>query len=140
MKYMLYSFVFGLLLGGGVIYFFLNKSVPTQASMIISSSNPEANISEQSLQVKSKRKTVIAKASFKTDQKGTFTNDITLNRQELQYKHSFLFQGGYLMTSKTPLLDIAYSYDKLIISAKLGYSFRLKELDYGIGIGGRFSW
>lgn len=140
MKSILSSFLVGFILGGGVIYIFLNRSSTPRTSMIITSSNPNAMISEQSLQVKSKRKTVIAKASFKTDQKGTFTNEITLNRQELQYKHSFLFQGGYLITSKTPLLDIAYSYDNLIISAKLGYSFRLKELDYGIGIGGKLSW
>ncbi|MDK2818960.1 MAG: hypothetical protein KFW21_05885 [Spirochaetota bacterium] len=140
MKYMLYSFVFGLLLGGGVIYFFLNKSVPIQASMIISSSNPEANISNQTLDLTKKYTTIIATAVFETDQKGTFTSEIVLNRQDIQYKNSLIFQGGYLINSQTPLLDIAYSYDKLIISAKLGYSFRLKELDYGIGIGGRFSW
>jgi len=140
MKSILCSFVVGLIIGGVVIYLFLNNSSPARASMIITSSNPNATISEETLKVATKRKSVLITASFDTDKKGTFTNEITLNRQDLQYKHSLVFQGGYLITSQMPLLDIAYSYENLIISTKLGYSFRLKELDYGFGIGGKFSW
>ena len=140
MKAILSSFIVGVLLGGVAIYLFLNQYSVPRASMTITSSNPNATISKESLQVKSKRQVVEVTTSFDTDQKGIFTNKITLNRQDLQYKHSFVFQGGYLITSKTPLLDLAYSYENLIISAKVGYSFRLKELDYGFGIGGKLSF
>ena len=140
MKSILCSFVVGVIIGGVVIYLFLNNSSPARASMIITSSNPNAKITDESLEVKTKYKTVKAVALFTADKKGTFTNEITLNRQDLQYQHSLGFQVGYLITSKTPLLDLTYSYENLIISAKVGYSFRLKELDYGFGIGGKLSW
>ena len=140
MKSILCSFVVGVILGGVAIYLFLNNSSPARASMKITSSNPNATISEETLKVATKRKAVLITASFDTDQKGTFTNEITLNRQDLQYKHTLIFQGGYLINSQMPLLDIAYSYENLIISAKVGYSFRLKELDYGFGIGGKLNF
>ena len=140
MKSILCSFVVGVILGGVAIYLFLNNSSPARASMIITSSNPKATISEETLKVATRRKAVLITASFDTDQKGIFTNEITLNRQDLQYQHSLGFQVGYLITSKTPLLDLTYSYENLTVSAKVGYSFRLKELDYGFGIGGKVSF
>ena len=140
MKSILCSFVVGVIIGGVAIYLFLNNSSPARASMIITSSNPKATISEETLKVATRRKAVLITASFDTDQKGIFTNEITLNRQDLQYQHSLGFQVGYLITSKTPLLDLTYSYENLTVSAKVGYSFRLKELDYGFGIGGKVSF
>ena len=140
MKAVLSSFVIGVILGGVVIYLFLNQSSVPRASMKVTASHPNTKITEESLEVKTTYKTVKAVALFTADKKGTFTNEITINRQDLQYQHSLGFQVGYLITSKTPLLDLAYSYENLIVSAKVGYSFRLKELDYGFGIGGKLSW
>ena len=140
MKSILCSFVVGVILGGVAIYLFLNQYSVPRASMTITSSNPNATISEETLKVATRRKAVLITASFDTDQKGIFTNEITLNRQDLQYQHSLGFQVGYLITSKTPLLDLTYSYENLTVSAKVGYSFRLKELDYGFGIGGKVSF
>ena len=140
MKAVLSSFVIGVLLGGVVIYLFLNQASVPRASMKVTASHPNTKITEESLEVKTTYKTVKAVALFTADKKGTFTNEITINRQDLQYQHSLGFQVGYLITSKTPLLDLAYSYENLIVSAKVGYSFRLKELDYGFGIGGKVSW
>ena len=140
MKAVLSSFVFGVLLGSVAIYLFLNQSSVPRASMTITSSNPNATISDETLKVKTKRKAVLITSSFDTDQKGVFTNTITLNRQDLQFKHTIYGELSYLIVSQMPLLDLAYSYENLIISAKVGYSFRLKELDYGFGIGGKLSW
>ena len=140
MKSILCSFVVGVIIGGVVIYLFLNNSSPARASMIITSSNPNAKITDESLEVKTKYKTVKAVALFTADKKGTFTNEITINRQDLQYKYAIYGEVSYLIVSQMPLLDLTYSYENLIISAKVGYSFRLKELDYGFGIGGKLSW
>ncbi len=140
MKAVLSSFIVGVLIGGGAIYLFLNQYSVPRASIKVTASHPQTKITDESLEVKTTYKTVKAVALFTADKKGTFTNEITINRQDLQYKHSFVFQVGYLITSKTPLLDIAYSYENLIVSAKVGYSFRLKELDYGFGIGGKLSF
>ena len=140
MKAILSSFFIGILLGGVAIYLFLNQYSVPRASMKVTASHPQTKITDESLEVKTTYKTVKAVALFTADKKGTFTNEITINRQDLQYKHSLGFQVGYLITSKTPLLDIAYSYEHLIVSAKVGYSFRLKELDYGFGIGGKVSF
>ena len=140
MKSILCSFVVGVIIGGVAIYLFLNHSSVPRASMNITSSNPKATISEETLKVATRRKAVLITASFDTDQKGVFTNEITLNRQDLQYKHAIYGEVSYLIVSQMPLLDLAYSYENLIVSAKVGYSFRLKELDYGFGIGGKVSW
>ena len=140
MKAILSSFVIGVLIGGVAIYLLLNQYSVPRASMTITSSNPNATISKESLQVKSKRQVVEVTTSFDTDQKGVFTNTITLNRQDLQFKHAIYGEVSYLIVSQMPLLDLAYSYENLIVSAKVGYSFRLKELDYGFGIGGKVSW
>ena len=140
MKAVLSSFVVGVLLGGVVIYLFLNQYSVPRASMTVTSSNPHATISKETLKVKTKRKAVLITSSFDTDQKGVFTNTITINRQDLQYKHAIYGELSYLIVSQMPLLDLAYSYEHLIVSAKVGYSFRLKELDYGFGIGGKLSW
>ena len=140
MKAILSSFVVGVLLGGVVIYLFLNQYSVPRASMTVTSSNPHATISKETLKVKTKRKAVLITSSFDTDQKGVFTNTITINRQDLQYKHAIYGELSYLIVSQMPLLDLAYSYEHLIVSAKVGYSFRLKELDYGFGIGGKLSW
>ena len=140
MKAVLSSFVIGVILGGVAIYLFLNQYSVPRASMTITSSNPHATISEETLKVKTKRKAVLITSSFDTDQKGIFTNTITLNRQDLQFKHAIYGEVSYLIVSQMPLLDLAYSYEHLIVSAKVGYSFRLKELDYGFGIGGKVSF
>ena len=140
MKAILCSFIVGVLIGGVAIYLFLNQSSVPRASMTITSSNPHATISEETLKVSTKRKAVLITSSFDTDQKGVFTNTITLNRQDLQYKHAIYGEVSYLIVSQMPLLDLTYSYENLIISAKIGYSFRLKELDYGFGIGGKFNF
>ena len=140
MKSILCSFVVGVILGGVAIYLFLNNSSPARASMTITSSNPNATISEETLKVATRRKAVLITASFDTDQKGVFTNEITLNRQDLQYKHAIYGEVSYLIVSQMPLLELTYSYENLIVSAKVGYSFRLRELDYGFGIGGKVSF
>ena len=140
MKAILSSFFVGVLIGGVAIYLFLNQYSVPRASMTITSSNPNATISEETLKVSTKRKAVLITSSFDTDQKGIFTNTITLNRQDLQYKHAIYGELSYLIVSQMPLLDLAYSYENLIVSAKIGYSFRLKELDYGFGIGGKLSF
>ena len=140
MKAILSSFFVGVLIGGVAIYLFLNQYSVPRASMTVTSSNPNAKISKESLQVKSKRQVVEVTTSFDTDQKGIFTNEITLNRQDLQYKHAIYGEVSYLIVSQMPLLELTYSYENLIVSAKVGYSFRLKELDYGFGIGGKVSW
>ena len=140
MKAILSSFVIGVLIGGVAIYLLLNQYSVPRASMTITSSNPNATISKESLQVKSKRQVVEVTTSFDTDQKGVFTNTITLKRQDLQFKHAIYGELSYLIVSQMPLLDLAYSYENLIVSAKVGYSFRLKELDYGFGIGGKVSF
>ena len=140
MKAILCSFVVGVLIGGVAIYLFLNQYSVPRTSMKVTASHPQTKITDESLEVKTTYKTVKAVALFTADKKGTFTNEITINRQDLQYKHAIYGEVSYLIVSQMPLLDIAYSYENLIISAKVAYSFRLKELDYGFGIGGKLSF
>lgn len=140
MKSFLYGSLFGILLGGGTMFLFLNRSTPAEATMKITSSDPKAIISNESLTVKSKAKSVEVNASFETDRAGVYTNTITINRRDLQFQHSLVFQTGYWIQSQLPFLSLSYSYDWVLISAKVGYSFRLQEVDYGIGIGIKYSF
>ncbi len=140
MKSVFYSFIVGMILGGGGIYCLLNISTPARATMTVSSSDPDTKITGEHLEVKSKRKLVEAISSFETDRAGVYTNTISINRSDLQYNNSISGQVGYLLTSQTILADLGYSYKNLIISAKIGYSFRLQEIEYGLAIGGKVSW
>ena len=108
--------------------------------MTVSSSDPNAKITGEHLEVKTKRKLVEAITSFETDRAGVYTNTITINRSDLQYQHSLGFQSGYFMNSQLIFLDLGYSYKWLVVSAKVGYSFRLQNIDYGLAIGGKVSW
>ena len=140
MKGIFYSFIIGAILGGGGIYYLLNISSPVRATIQITSSDPNAKISQQNITVKSKRKVVEAQASFQTDRAGIYTNTITLNRRDLQYPNMIQGQFGYFMNSQLMFLDLGYSYKHLLLSAKIGYSFRLQTIDYGLAIGGKYSF
>jgi len=140
MKSIFYSFLLGGLIGGGGIFLLLSKSTPVQATMTVSSSDPNTKITNEHLEVKSKLKIVEVNTSFTTDKKGTFTNTITINRRDLQYHHQIYAQSGYFMNSQLIFLDLGYSYKWLLISTKIGYSFRLQEIDYGLGIGIKYSF
>ena len=129
-----------MILGGGGIYCLLNISTPVRATMTVSSSDPDTKITGEHLEVKTKRKLVEAISSFETDRAGVYTNTITINRSDLQYQHSLGFQSGYFMNSQLIFLDLGYSYKWLVVSAKVGYSFRLQSVDYGLGVGIKFNF
>ena len=85
MKSVFYSFIVGMILGGSGIYYLLNISTPVRATMKVMSSDPNTKTIEEHLEVKSKRKFVVARFSFETDRAGVYTNTITINRRDLQY-------------------------------------------------------
>lgn len=143
MKNFLYGSLLGIIIGGSgttVLYLLLNKSTPVVAEMKIASSDPLVKISGESLEVKNKRNTVEVIASFETDRKGTYTNIITIDRRKLQYKHSIYAETGYWVNSQIPYFSLSYSYEWLLISAKVGYSLKLNIIDHGIGIGYKLSF
>ncbi|MGL5956774.1 MAG: hypothetical protein ACRC0X_09315 [Brevinema sp.] len=140
MKTIFFGFVFGLLVGGVACYLFFTQSIPVQATMIITSSDPRAEISNEKLEVKTKRQIVEATASFQTDRAGIYTNTITINRRDLQYKHSIYAETGYFLNTQMPFFSLSYSYRWFLISTKIAYSFRLNTIDYGIGIGVKYSF
>lgn len=140
MKRMFYSFIVGLLVGGGAIYFLLNNSIPAQATMKVTASQPNIKITNKNLEVKTTAKVVKAIASFTSSKKGTFTNTITINRRNLQFKHSIYTEMGYWLNSQLPYFSLSYSYNNLLMSVKVGYSFKLKTIDYGLGIGYKLSF
>ncbi len=126
------------LLGVGIGYLLFNKEVPIQTSMKISSADPDAVISGEKLEVKSTHNTVRAVASFHTDRAGVYTNTISINRRELQYKHSLEGGVGYWIHSKMPYVSIAYSYKWVVVGIQAGYSAELRRMDYGAFAGVRF--
>lgn len=140
MKNIFCVFIVGMVVGGVTAYTFFNKSTPIKAEMTVTSSDPNAQISNSQIIVKKKRRTVEAIASFETDRKGIYTNTITLNRRDLQYSHSLYGSLGYFVQSQTPYINLGYSYRYLLAGVQIGYSFRLEELEYGMSIGGKWSW
>ncbi|MGL5956150.1 MAG: hypothetical protein ACRC0X_06040 [Brevinema sp.] len=134
------TFIFGMIIGGGAMFFLLNKSSPISAEMKITSSDPKAVISNEQLDVNTKYNIVQATASFQTDRAGIYTNTITINRRDLQFRHTVSIESGYFLKSQLPFLSLSYSYHWFLISTKVGYLFRLNTIDYGIGIGVKFSF
>lgn len=138
MKTIFYSFIIGLIAGGSgtvVLYLFLNKPVPVQAAMKVTASHPQAKINNESLTVETKQTLVKATASFQTDREGVYTNTITINRRDLQFKHSITAETGYFINTQLPFFSLSYSYNWFLVSGKIGYSFKLNTADYGMGIG-----
>lgn len=77
------------------------------------------------------------------------TNDFFINDKEVEvvnkveripFNHSLLLSTGYFMNTQLLYLDLGYSYKWIFVSAKVGYSFNIKQLDYGIGIGAKFNF
>ncbi|MGL4677695.1 MAG: hypothetical protein ACRCWI_08565 [Brevinema sp.] len=128
-------FILGILLGGSAVYLLITRSIPISASLVVSSSDPKAQITRQEVTAVSKKQSVDITASFETDRSGIYTNQISLNKKELQYKHLLIFQSAYFFNSHLPFLSIEYSYDWFLVSVKIGYSFSLQKTDYGFGIG-----
>ncbi len=128
------SVLLGLLVGGAIV---LLNSQSTSSTMVVTSSDQNSVITDEVLDVQSKHKVVKINTSF-VDRGISYTNAITIDRRELQYQHSLGFDVGYFMNAQMPFVSVSYSYRQFLVSAKIGYSLKLRTTDYGIGIG--YKW
>ena len=63
-KSVFYSFIVGMILGGGGIYCLLNISTPARATMTVSSSDPDTKITGEHLEVKTNGQLVSSELWF----------------------------------------------------------------------------
>jgi len=141
MKAIVSSFCIGVLIGGIGIFIILNKAnAQSVATMQISSNDPKQKITEETLLVKSNRKTVFVKSSFNVSKAGDLKHLVKIPKKDLQFNHSIYGEIIYLIPSQTPLLSLGYSYKKFIFKVYYGYSFGNKHQEYGVSAGGKLSF
>lgn len=135
MKIIMSAFVVGIVIGSVVSVYLLTINTPLQGTMKISTSNPEAIISQTNLLIQQNHRVITLESSFTTDKEGTYTNRLTLNKRELQYNHALSVEGGYWINSMMPYLAVRYHYKTFLLSMNVGYSLKIGNIDYGIGMG-----
>lgn len=135
-------FVVGVVVGVVMCYliFCKNRSVENIKTTVLVEKNSEEITSLPTTNIKQNNKQVEIITKLETPHYGLMQVSQTISRESLQYKHSLGVEGGYWLKYQLPFVGVTYSYKNYLVSAKVGYSMTLKDIDYGIGIGMKFGF
>ncbi|OON91472.1 MAG: hypothetical protein ATN33_01100 [Epulopiscium sp. Nele67-Bin001] len=122
--------------GGGFLTntLLFNKKFDVEASSEVESSNPDSVIEHVEVKAEAKKDVVYIDSSFYDGLTDIhYTNTIFLDRQALQYKHTFLV-GGYVGITPKFGATISYKYDvhMFSINAGLNYDAVTRKTGYDI--------
>ncbi len=137
-----YTIVF---LVGGVLGFMIamlifckNHNVNNITTTLLVEKNADEILSAPTTNIKQNHKNINILTKIETPHYGTLSLSQTIPRDSLQYKYSFGVESGYWVKSQLPFLGVSFSYKHYLVSAKVGYSLMLREIDFGVGVGMNF--
>ena len=132
MKNVCVGIVIGVIItiGGVIIY---NKVSNPIMESTITSSNTGSIITDDKIIIKKDGGKALVSCAF-TDKlfDTTYTNNITLDMDKLQYNHSVSVGVGYFMQTELLYASLRYSYKSFGIGVGLGYSNEIKKIDYSL--------
>ncbi len=133
----LMTFVVGAILGF-LIAIYKNNSVDNVTTTLLVEKNADEIVSPPTTNIKQNHKNINITTKIETPHYGTLSLSQTIPKDSLQYKYSFGVESGYWVKSQLPFLGVSFSYKHYLVSAKVGYSLMLREIDFGVGVGMNF--
>lgn len=133
-------FVVSFLLGFVVCYLIFCQNHNIKNTTLLVEKNSDEITSPPTTTTKQTHRQISLTTKIPTPHYGLMQVHQTLDRSALQYRHSLGVEGGYWWKSRLSFVGVNYEYKHYLISAKVGYSMMLREIDFGMSIGAKFSF